>query len=495
MSDIAGIRRAKGLTSDEVAEIDELLSVYDHTRGRSSRIEDYYEGDVMARDIGIDILPPEAKNKVNVDLSCDWARKSVKALANHVRFDGFVFEGRDDVDEGLGRALDRLSFDSEFSRTRIGTLKKGCSFATVNNFGTSAAITFHTADSGAMVMNEATGRPRSGFVIADTGRTSWAPRRPVVTKVNLHMPGSRIEIVRDTQSQWHAERVETPPDVMMMVPFVYEPTDKKPLGGTRITKDVRSNIDDVLSVRLAIAVTRAFYAIPMRYVLGLTENMYKALKDKPQWNMYINPILLATMDRNGHMPAAGQLPSNSPESLIRLIETDAKLFAAATGVPLQSLGIVQDNPSSAEAIVEARRDLIEDAQTFEDEQLKPALRQVALLAMMVEGNKARVDELDDVQRSVMPHFRNPAMPSIAATTDAAMKIASVNPAFAGTDVFFEMVGFDHATITRVNKQMRMNQLRANARPILSQTIEGDLPQTAGTAVPAQPQVAPRTGEA
>ena len=61
----------------------------------------------------------------------------------------------------------------------------------------------------------------------------------------------------------------------------------------------------------------------------------------------------------------------------------------------------------------------------------------------------------------MPHFKNPAMPSIAATTDAAMKIATVNPAFANTDVFFEMVGFDQATISRVNSQMRMNQARAN----------------------------------
>jgi hypothetical protein len=175
--------------------------------------------------------------------------------------------------------------------------------------------------------------------------------------------------------------------------------------------------------------------------------------------MYINPFLLATMDRNGHTPTIAQLPSNQPDALIRIIESDAKLFAAATGVPLQSLGIVQDNPSSAEAIVEARRDLIEDAQSFEDEQLIPALRKIALLVMMVESNKSSIDDLDDIQRSVMPHFRNPAMPSIAATTDAAMKIATVNPAFASTDVFFEMVGFDQATITRVNSQMRMNQAR------------------------------------
>jgi hypothetical protein len=467
MSDINGIKRAKGLTTSEADELDALLRVYDHVQERNNAIEHYYEGDVMAKDIGVDILPQEAKERVHVDLSCDWARKAVKSLANHVRFDGFVFDGRDGMDEGLRRALGRIDFDAEFSRTRMGTLKKGCAFACVNNFGTSASVTFHSADNGAAIMNEATGRIRSGFVIADSGRTEWAPKRQVVTRVNLHMPGNRVAIVRDSQSEWHAEHVETPADTMMMVPFVYEPTDKKPLGGTRITKDVRSVIDDVLSVRLAIAISRAFYAIPMRYVLGLTENMYERLQEKPQWNMYINPILLATMDKQGHTPTAGQLPSNQPDALIRLIETDAKMFAAATGVPLNSLGIVQDNPSSAEAIVEARRDLIEDAQSFEDEHLIPALRQIALLVMMVESNRTSVDDLDDVQRSVMPHFKNPAMPSIASTTDAAMKIASVNPAFASTDVFFEMVGFDQATIARVNSQIRMAQARQSFGSILA----------------------------
>lgn len=493
MMNLAGITRASGLTVAEVDELEALLSVYKRTRSRNELIEDYYEGDVMAKDIGVDILPSEARDKVHVDLSCDWAKKAVKSLANHVRFDGFVFDGNDGMDDGLKRALGRLDFDAEFSRTRIGTLKKGCSFACVNNFGSSASITFHSADNGAATVNEATGRIRSGFVIADCGRTEWAPRKSVVRQVNLHMQGNRVQIVRTGPSQWSAEHVETPEGAMMMVPFVYEPTDKKPLGGTRITKDVQSVIDDVLSVRLAIAVSRAFYAIPMRAVLGLTESMYNALKDKPQWNMYINPFLMATMDKQGHTPTIAQLPSNQPDALIRLIETDAKLFAAATGVPLQSLGIVQDNPSSAEAIVEARRDLIEDAQSFEDEHLIPALRQIALLAMMVESNKSSVDDLDEVQRSVMPHFKNPAMPSIAATTDAAMKIATVNPAFANTDVFFEMVGFDHATISHVNSQMRMNQARANvsAQPILMGRPATETPQPEQ---PAQPTSAGGGGD-
>ena len=61
------------------------------------------------------------------------------------------------------------------------------------------------------------------------------------------------------------------------------------------------------------------------------------------------------------------------------------------------------------------------------------------------------------RQNIMAHFRNPAMPSVAATSDAAMKIASVRQAFAQTDTFLEMIGFSQADIRRIKSQERMNQ--------------------------------------
>jgi hypothetical protein len=43
------------------------------------------------------------------------------------------------------------------------------------------------------------------------------------------------------------------------------------------------------------------------------------------------------------------------------------------------------------------------------------------------------------------------------TADAALKIASVRPGFAQTDVFAEMIGFDKADIRRIKAQERMAQ--------------------------------------
>jgi hypothetical protein len=44
------------------------------------------------------------------------------------------------------------------------------------------------------------------------------------------------------------------------------------------------------------------------------------------------------------------------------------------------------------------------------------------------------------------------MPSVAATADAAAKIAGARPGFAQTDVFLQMMGFDPADIRRIKAQ-------------------------------------------
>lgn len=441
---------ARGLGAAERAVLGDLVDVYEATRSRNANLEDYYEGDVLVKDVGIDILPANAD--IHATLSCDWAKKAVKSLANLVRFDGFVFQDGN-PDEGLSRALDDSGFCSAFSRYRVGMFKKGCMFATVNSSGGHARVRFHSADNGAAIMDAGRERLGSGFVIAAARRLPWSLGKTEPTQVNVFLPGKRIAIVRESENVWRADQVRTPEDRPMMEAFVYAPTDTKPMGSSRISKQVIDLVDDVLRVRLAMVLSTAFYSVPLRAILGLSDAMYDELQ-KSKWGTYLNPMLLATSNK-GQVPELKQLPSNSPDALIRIIEADAKLFSGTTGVPLNSLGIVQDNPSSAEAIVEAKRDLIEEAEDA-IAGLQQSMRNVALMCMAVESNTT-TDKLTDAQKGVMAKFENPAMPSIASRTDAAMKIASIDEGFAGTDVFYEMVGFDQATIARVKAQKRMNR--------------------------------------
>ena len=80
------------------------------------------------------------------------------------------------------------------------------------------------------------------------------------------------------------------------------------------------------------------------------------------------------------------------------------------------------------------------------------------------ANNMRLDELTNEQRDIIAHFKNPAMPSVAVTADAAIKIASVRQGFAQTDVFAEMLGFDKADIRRIKAQ----ESRARGLAMLSE---------------------------
>ena len=67
------------------------------------------------------------------------------------------------------------------------------------------------------------------------------------------------------------------------------------------------------------------------------------------------------------------------------------------------------------------------------------------------------------------------MPSIAATSDAAIKIASARENFAQTDTFLEMIGFDQADIRRIRAQ----EQRIRGIQILNEVANEDNTESMG----------------
>ena len=117
-------------------------------------------------------------------------------------------------------------------------------------------------------------------------------------------------------------------------------------------------------------------------------------------------------------------------------------------------GVVSEaNPSSSDAILAQSQTLVAMA-----EQLNAgngdSLRTIALMALAVV-NSTTMEALSDEQKAIVAHFKNPAMPSVAVTADAAIKIASARQGFAGTDTFLEMLGFSKADIRRIRAQERL----------------------------------------
>lgn len=479
MQALSNIERASRLKKPEQEVIENLCTVLSSVNSRNQRLKRYYEGDVEPSSIGIDIVP----ESVVITPHCDWPRKAVTSVSERTRFDGFVFDGGY-KDDGLNAVMEANAFKASFNLHTPSELIHGCMFGTVGTFAGKTQLRLHTAETAAGIWDVAAGRLAYGMVIADSARTNWSPRQPVPVQVNLHMPNQVVVINRTGPSTWTAEYHPTPLDRPMMEVFAYRPTGLKPFGQSRITNAVMGITDEVIRTMQYMAISSAFFAAPQKYLLGLTDAQFDAMKES-KWQTYIGNVLLATADEDGNTPTYGQLSPASPQPYIDLLRTYAMLFSGATGVPLNSLGIVQDNPSSSQAIEAAREDIIIAAEDLIDSN-REGLRNMALMAMAVEHNVG-IDELTDEQKSVTAHFADPSIPSIVGLADAMVKVASVAPWLAESEVFLEYLGFSDADRRRLmadkarteSQAMLANAMAAVAarqeQPHTEEAIDGEEP--------------------
>ena len=477
MMDLTGIESASGLSAADKAVLGQLIDVHNGVSGRNAELSQYYEAEQPTPSIGIDNIP----DTVQPGSRCDWAAKAVDSVAERVRLDGFTFaEGYEDA--GLSRAMRDNGFRAAFNRHVSDELIHGCMFATVNRTGRGVALRMHTAQTSAAIWDESAQRIGAGFVLADARRTPWSPYEPVPVQVNMHLPGRVVQIMRRDAARWKAVPAETPLDRPMMEAFCFRPTGVKRFGQTRIKKAVRYLVDEVERTMRYMAVSNALYATPKDILLGLTDKQFDAMAGS-KWSTMVTSMFLATRDGQGNTPEYTRLASASPQPYIDAISMYAKMFSGVTGVPLNSLGVVQDNPSSAEAIMTSREDVCNAAEDC-IEGNSEGLRQVALMAMAVQAGRG-FDALTEEQLSVMPNFKSPMTTSLAANADAMTKVAGVLEGFAQTREFLSGMGFASTEVESIKSQLDAG---ANQRAILS--IMGGSPNAAA---PGAKQEEPKAG--
>lgn len=236
-----------------------------------------------------------------------------------------------------------------------------------------------------------------------------------------------------------------------MEALIWNATSDKPFGRSRIKEPIRRLIDGYVRTIANATIGLEFATSPQKYLLGVTDEQYDVIINQ-KFKQYVGSILASTNNpETGEKPTFGQLTQGSITPHVEMIRILATQFSAATGLSVTDTGVVNEaNPSSSDAILAQSQTLIAMA-----EQLNlgngDALRSIALMATAIINNVS-LNALSEEQRDVMAHFKNPAMPSVAATADAAIKIASAREGFATTDTFLEMIGFDKADIRRIKAQ-------------------------------------------
>lgn len=437
----------EGLTETERQQLQDLAGVYNYHQSGNTVKNKYYEGHVTLNDVNLGIALPNGMR--GMEIGCNWGQKAVDALADRSMFDGFVGSGA--AAETMTQLVAGNRMLAEYAKACREELKYGCVFATLSaDPALCCRIRFHSPATSAALWNGEKGRIDCGLAIIDTVpdekfKGTWRPHI-----VNLYTDDA-VLVLTAQNGVWTAERHAHRMGRPLMEPMIWNATSGKPFGRSRLKKAVRALIDDYIRIIANATIALEFDTTPQKYLLGLTEDQYDAVISN-KFKQYVGAILASTTNpETGENPQFGQLAQGSLQPHVDKMRMTATQFSAATGLTITDVGIINDaNPTSSDAILAQSQTLVLMAQQLNTSN-GDALRTIAQMAQAIVRN-VPMDQLSDEERDVMPHFKNPAMPSVAVTADAAIKIASARTEFASTDTFLEMIGFDQADIRRIKDQ-------------------------------------------
>lgn len=451
------IKDCTGLYDDEREILSELIDTWHSKLERNKLKTCYYEAKENIKNLGI-AIPEEFED---VEIACGWPAKAVDYLAARSIFDGFVYPGENN--DALERIVDDNDLAIAYNQAVTSELTNSCAFATVTKGGEGepeVVINFYTAETATALWNYRKKRIDWGLVVTDLKRnpkTASVEPRQVIMHSDTHV----YVITKGEDEVWRSVRARHNMGRPMMEVLAYKPSIKRPFGKSRISRTVMSLTDRAMRTGLRAEIGSEFYTSPQKYLLGASDDDF----DKDRWTAYIGHIFTATKDEDGDTPKFGQLPQASMQPHTEYMRDLAAQFAGETNVPISSLGVIHDNPASAEAMYAAKEDLILDAKDLNLVNGK-ALCRIARMALCIAQGKP-MSELTDDERAIDAHFVNPATPSVVSQANAMVQACAPAPWIAETEVYLEELGFDDPT----RKRLMSEKSKLEARSMMMQLAQ------------------------
>ena len=461
VDDILGIN-IPGLSDEDSQTLRQLLAIWKERLPKNLKRSLYYDAEQAFKDLGI-ALPPNMRNLKYV---LGWPTKAVKEPAQRSVFEGFRRPGVDDPFE-LGETLVRNQFDLELGQGIISAYKHGCAFASVTKGlegEPDVMIRFHAADVSAAIWDRRARRVKAAVTIG-------ALHQEMPLDIVLFLPDKVVRATRTKTSKWQSVVIPNTLGVCPVVPITYDPQLGQPFGRSRITNAVMNLGDMGVRTSARMEGNAEFYSAPKIALLGVDEDAFDS-SHSAKWSMAIDRILAMSRDEDGNIPSLTQLTQASMQPHSEMLRTLASAFAAETNLPLSSLGVLHDNPSSAEAINASERDLVRLVRHQNRFVLGPELVELAGLAVMVrDGLQAPPADIYRLQAK----WANPEFQSVSVLADAAMKIASAWPMLALEDDVLGMV-FDDEAMERIRSSLTAQE----ANSVLSQLLNPPAPEVGGS---------------
>ncbi|WP_418063150.1 hypothetical protein [Pimelobacter simplex] len=469
------------LKHDEQKILDELIVQWRDKRKRNNLRAGFYDMKNATRRLMSSTAPPSVKRKAFV---LGWSSMSVDKLARRCNLDGFYdAAGHNLADLGMAEAWRKNRLGSEVFQGGVSCLIHSVSWL-ITTRG-----------------DESAGEPKALITTRDamTGTGSWNGRRRAMdaflslnefddsgepVDMTLYLPNLIILITR-LKGKWTAERK---PHVygVPVDPMRYKPRIGRPFGSSRITRASMSLHQQALSAMIRADVNGEAYSLPRYALLGVGESAFRNADGSPKptfaalwdsiWAIGDDEELV---DADNALARADikQFHGQSPEPQNAHLRMLAQMYSGETGIPLGELGIIGDsNPTSYEALLASRDDLIATAEsTTDDWDPDVSSAMTRALAMM---NDKLPDDLD-----IRGLWRPAQHTSRAAAADAGSKIIDKFPWLVDSEVGLEVMGLRPDQASRAMNDKR----RAEARALLNRRLAPtDQPEDQQPGQPGQP---------
>lgn len=273
-----------------------------------------------------------------------WCTKAVDNLADRLVVKGFS----NDV-FNMGDIYSASNPDILFNAAILGALITSCDFIYIMPSSNGELPKMQVIDgyNATGIIDPVTMMLKEGYAVIERDPETGSPLIEA-----YFQPGQTVYYYHDKKGTTE-QVVHTGIDYCLLIPVIYKPDSKRPFGHSRISRtcmDLQDKAEDTLT---RINVLSEISSWPQKYVLGLSDTVEGLDRIK----VNISSILRFDRDEDGQIPSVGQFQQMSMTPHVEAFRLYANNFSGETGLTVDDLGFVSDNPSSAEAIKASHENL------------------------------------------------------------------------------------------------------------------------------------------
>lgn len=389
-------------------------------RTRANLRYKYYEMKNVVKDMS-KMTPPGMRW---LTASLGWCGKSVDSLADRLVFKEFTDDNFD-----INQIYQMNNPDVLFDSAVLSALIASCCFIYISpdNEGFPRLQVIDGANATGII-DPITGLLKEGYAILERDRNKQ------ITLEAYFTPG-RTDYIRKGQKEIESYYNAAP--YPLLVPVIYRPDAVREFGHSRISRAQMQIMQSALRTLKRSEISAEFYSFPQKYVVGLAEDA----EQMDKWRATMSSMLTFTKDEDGDSPQLGQFTQQSMSPYIEQFRMFAAAFAGETGLTMDDLGFVSDNPSSADAIKAAHENLRLAARKAQ-RNFGSGFLNAGYLAACVRDNYPYLRRQVYLTKPTWEPIFEPDAAMLSGIGDGAIKINQAVPGYFGSDNLRTLTGID-----------------------------------------------------